>query len=110
MDAVGPAEARFTFTFTHSHCKLNRTHIFCTHFLPSERNKRRAVSHLSPSLTSGRLSLSPSLTSGRLSPLAVGPPTQVVAKLQKLEAEFGPHFAPPQLLLDKAAKGETFHM
>ena len=99
MDAVGPAEARFTFTFTHSHCKLNRTHIFCTHFLPSERNKRRAVSHLSPSLTSGRLS-----------PLAVGPPTQVVAKLQKLEAEFGPHFAPPQLLLDKAAKGETFHM
>jgi len=40
---------------------------------------------------------------------AVGP-AEVVAKLQKLEAEFGPHFAPPQLLLDKAAKGETFHM
>jgi 3-hydroxyacyl-CoA dehydrogenase len=35
---------------------------------------------------------------------------EVVAKLQKLEAEFGPHFAPPQLLLDKVAKGESFHM
>jgi enoyl-CoA hydratase/long-chain 3-hydroxyacyl-CoA dehydrogenase len=34
----------------------------------------------------------------------------VVAKLDKLEDEFGPHFAPPQLLKDKAAKGETFHM
>ena len=34
----------------------------------------------------------------------------VVAKLEKLEAEFGPHFAPPQLLKDKAAKGELFHM
>jgi enoyl-CoA hydratase/long-chain 3-hydroxyacyl-CoA dehydrogenase len=34
---------------------------------------------------------------------------EVVAKLEKLEAEFGPHFAPPQLLRDKAAKGETFH-
>ena len=34
----------------------------------------------------------------------------VVDKLNALEAEFGPHFAPPQLLKDKAAKGETFHM
>ena len=33
----------------------------------------------------------------------------VVAKLESLEAEFGPHFAPPQLLKDKAAKGELFH-
>ena len=36
-------------------------------------------------------------------------PQVVVQKLQKLEAEFGPHFAPPQLLVDKAAKGELFH-
>ena len=36
-------------------------------------------------------------------------PQVVVDKLQKLEAEFGAHFAPPQLLLDKAAKGELFH-
>ena len=33
----------------------------------------------------------------------------VVAKLEKLEGEFGPHFAAPQLLKDKAAKGESFH-
>ena len=36
-------------------------------------------------------------------------PQVAVEKLQKLEAEFGPHFAPPKLLLDKAAKGELFH-
>jgi len=34
----------------------------------------------------------------------------VVEKLKKLEGEFGPHFAPPQLLIDKAAKGEAFHV
>jgi enoyl-CoA hydratase/long-chain 3-hydroxyacyl-CoA dehydrogenase len=34
----------------------------------------------------------------------------IVEKLKKLEAEHGPHFAPPKILLDKAAKGETFHM
>jgi enoyl-CoA hydratase/long-chain 3-hydroxyacyl-CoA dehydrogenase len=39
---------------------------------------------------------------------AVGLPT-IVEKLQALEKEHGPHFAPPQILLDKAAKGETFH-
>ena len=31
-------------------------------------------------------------------------------KLTALEKEFGPHFAPPKLLVDKAAKGELFHM
>jgi enoyl-CoA hydratase/long-chain 3-hydroxyacyl-CoA dehydrogenase len=36
-------------------------------------------------------------------------PQVIVDKLRKLETEFGPHFAPPQLLLDKAAKGELFH-
>ena len=40
---------------------------------------------------------------------AEGLPT-IVEKLQALEAEHGPHFAPPKILLDKAAKGETFHM
>ena len=33
----------------------------------------------------------------------------IVDKLKALEAEHGPQFAPPQLLLDKAAKGELFH-
>jgi enoyl-CoA hydratase/long-chain 3-hydroxyacyl-CoA dehydrogenase len=37
-------------------------------------------------------------------------PAVVVEKLEKLEAEFGPHFAPPQLLKTKAAKGELFHV
>ena len=36
-------------------------------------------------------------------------PKVIVEKLKKLEAEHGPQFAPPQLLLDKAAKGELFH-
>ena len=36
-------------------------------------------------------------------------PQVAVEKLQKLEKEFGAHFAPPKLLLDKAAKGELFH-
>ena len=39
---------------------------------------------------------------------AVGPAV-IVEKLQALEAEHGPHFAPPKILLDKAAKGELFH-
>ena len=37
-------------------------------------------------------------------------PAVVVEKLTALEKEFGPHFAPPKLLVDKAAKGELFHM
>ena len=36
-------------------------------------------------------------------------PKVIVEKLKKLEAEHGPQFAPPKLLLDKAAKGELFH-
>merc|ERR1719240_1092393 len=32
-------------------------------------------------------------------------PAVVVEKLEKLEAEFGSHWAPPKLLKDKAAKG-----
>jgi len=36
-------------------------------------------------------------------------PQVIVDKLKALEAEHGPQFAPPQLLLDKAAKGELFH-
>ena len=37
-------------------------------------------------------------------------PAVVVEKLQALEKEHGPHFAPPKILLDKAASGELFHM
>ena len=36
-------------------------------------------------------------------------PDVILAKLQKLEAEHGPHFAPPKILVDKVAKGESFH-
>jgi len=36
-------------------------------------------------------------------------PAVILEKLQALEAEHGPHFAPPKILIDKAAKGELFH-
>jgi len=37
-------------------------------------------------------------------------PAVILEKLQALEAEHGAHFAPPKILVDKAAKGELFHM